>query len=72
MLSVLGGGAGAICGYSLAWTIGRVIPDFPSTTLPWGATAGALAFAVLVGIVFGIAPARRAARLQTVDALRHE
>jgi putative ABC transport system permease protein len=38
----------------------------------WGTVAVAVLAAVTVGVVFGIYPALRAARLSPIDAIRHE
>ena len=40
--------------------------------ISWSAVAIALAFASLIGIGFGFYPARRAAMLQPIEALRYE
>jgi len=40
------------------------------TVVSWQAVALAVAFSVAVGIVFGVQPARRAARMNPVEALR--
>ena len=63
---------GMVLGSLLGWGICLVLPRL--TPMPivisWEPFALAVAFAVLVGTVFGLQPARRAARLQPVEALR--
>jgi putative ABC transport system permease protein len=69
-LTGLGGVAGTLFGLVAAWLITRLI-NFPfHFSLPW--TIVALVFSALIGIIFGIYPARRAAKLDPVDALRYE
>lgn len=68
VLSLFGGLMGILLGVGGSLLIGRF---FTTTITPWSI---ALAFGVssLVGIVFGVAPAVKAARLNPIDALRYE
>lgn len=45
---------------------------FLSASVSWSTVLVAILAAVLVGLVFGTYPARRAARLSPIDAIRHE
>jgi putative ABC transport system permease protein len=69
-LTLMGGVIGIIIGLGAGEALKRVL-DF-STHVPLWSAAVATAVSVLVGLVFGIAPAARAARLDPVEALRHE
>jgi len=40
--------------------------------IPWWLGAGAIAFAIVVSLVAGSFPAMRAARLDPIQALRHD
>jgi putative ABC transport system permease protein len=63
---------GMVLGSGLGWIISGVLArttQFP-VVVSWEPFALALAFALVVGIFFGVQPARRAARLHPVDALR--
>lgn len=69
ILSGMGGVIGILLGYGLSLILGKAMYDlilFPDSL----ATAGAFAFSVIIGIVFGIYPAVKASNLQPVDALR--
>ncbi len=70
VLSLLGGLTGIVFGLSLAW-LGTALLRVPFTVDP-GIILLAFAFSALVGIVFGYFPARKAARLNPIEALRHE
>lgn len=67
-LSGLGGIIGIILGVIISFIIGR----FFTTTVPWWSILLSFGFSSVVGIIFGVAPALRAARLDPIEALRHE
>ncbi len=70
VLSLFGGLVGIVLGLGLAWiaTIALQVPFILNTSI----VLVAFAFSALVGVVFGYFPARRAARLDPIEALRHE
>jgi putative ABC transport system permease protein len=69
-LSVLGGAAGAALGVGAAIIIAS-FAGWPTLVQP-ESIALAIGFSGLVGIFFGFYPAQRAARLDPIEALRHE
>ena len=72
LLSLLGGLIGLVSGYGLGMLIANNIPDFPPASVPLWAASLALGFSGFVGVLFGILPAAKAARLDPIDALRYE
>ncbi len=72
VLAVIGGIIGIGFGWLLGVLAAKLIPNFPPPAVPWWAIVGATGFSALVGMLFGILPARRAANLAPIDALRHE
>jgi putative ABC transport system permease protein len=74
-----------VFGIALGWAVGRVInaganyylqtQGVPAANLfliPWWLMAGAIGFALIVSLVAGSFPAMRAARLDPIQALRHD
>lgn len=70
VLTSLGGAAGLLLGAFLAFGTAELTP-IPAR-IPLWSVAVALVAAVLTGMLFGLLPAYRAARLEPVDALRAE
>ena len=70
LISVVGGGAGILLGVAMPLTV-RYLTDF---VIPVSKLSIAVAFAVsgFVGLIFGLLPANRAARLNPTEALRYE
>jgi putative ABC transport system permease protein len=69
-LSLIGGLIGIAIGVSGAWTLSKLADFKPEVQL--NAVALAVGFSLAVGLFFGIYPARRASRLNPIDALRYE
>ena len=70
VLSMLGGLVGVLLGVVLANVIAKVA--FVPVMISGGAIAIAVGFSMLVGIVFGLLPSVKAAKLHPIDALRYE
>ena len=71
-LSLIGGGIGLALGYGLGALVAKLIPGFPPAHVPVWAVGLALGFSAGVGVFFGYYPARKAARLDPIEALRYE
>ncbi len=68
LLSVIGGAAGVVLGLGLSFALCSMMgAAFAVST---GAIAVGVGFSAAVGILFGWAPARKASRLNPIDALR--
>jgi macrolide transport system ATP-binding/permease protein len=70
LLSLLGGGAGVLTGVVVSKLI-SALADWPTLISPL-AVIGGFVFSAAVGVFFGYYPARRAAHLNPIEALRYE
>ncbi len=68
------GFSGGLMGAVLGIVGAKVLPSLLSTTIVVSPTAvvGSVVIAVAIGVIFGVYPASRAARLAPIDALRSE
>jgi putative ABC transport system permease protein len=77
VISLFGGVLGVGLGIFLGWAVGKLAAslqgiDFWTLVLPWGRLALSLAVSALVGVVAALWPARRAAKLDVLAAIKAE
>ncbi len=70
VLCLIGGLLGTIIGYSGAFAVAK-IADWPPL-VSWKTIGLAFGFSTAVGLIFGVYPANRAARLDPIEALRRD
>ncbi len=68
LLSLAGAALGLLLALAGVWGLGRTLPELPLVVPPWS-IAAALLVSLGTGLLFGVLPARRAARLDPVFAL---
>jgi putative ABC transport system permease protein len=69
--ALLGAALGIPVGVLLALMVGKAI-DYPAFTIPWGTLIVFVVAAVIAGLFAAIFPARRAGRLNILEALKYE
>jgi len=70
VISLAGGALGIALGTGISFTVSQ-LAGWP-VVISWYSIALASGFSALIGILFGIWPARKAARLNPINALRYE
>ena len=70
VLTTTGGAIGVLAGIGLAFLLSRATGAPAAISVP--AIFAAVAFSMVIGVVFGLLPATKAANLSPIDALRRE
>jgi putative ABC transport system permease protein len=71
VLAAIGGLCGLVAGAGGAWLLGALVPELPTHT-PWEYALYAEILAATIGLLAGVLPARHAAGLDPIEALRAE
>jgi putative ABC transport system permease protein len=70
-LTFLGGLIGVVSAFGISKLIMLLFPSLPASVPTWAVVSG-LSVSIFVGLVFGVWPARKAARLDPIECLRYE
>ena len=70
-LTGIGGALGVTMAVAISYIITYFIPDLPAAIPLWAVVTG-LSVSVAIGLIFGVWPAQKAARLEPIEAVRHE
>jgi ABC-type antimicrobial peptide transport system permease subunit len=70
-LAGVGGVLGIVLAIAISYLIVALIPALPAAIPLWAVIAG-LTVSVAIGVIFGVWPARKAAQLDPIEALRYE
>jgi putative ABC transport system permease protein len=70
-LTFIGGMIGVLSAIGISKLIMLLVPSMPASVPTWAVVSG-LSVSIFVGLVFGVWPARKAARLDPIECLRYE
>ncbi len=70
-LTFLGGMLGVVLAIGISKLVMLLVPSLPASVPMWAVTTG-VTVSVAVGLIFGVWPARKAARLDPIECLRYE
>ena len=70
-LTFIGGMIGVVSAIGISKLIMLLVPSLPASVPTWAVVSG-LSVSIFVGLVFGVWPARKAARLDPIECLRYE
>ena len=72
VIAVVGGAFGLVASKAVIWLISEVTPTDNAPIMTLGAMGFAFGFSVLVGVVAGLFPALKAARMNVIQSLRYD